>query len=55
MFWPVLLAEQKLQADTVHSFTEGLAALGPVKFVRLNIVPDGGVSRLRLMGRVAKT
>jgi allantoicase len=53
MFWPVLLPEQKLQADTVHSFTEGLAALGPVKFVRLNIVPDGGVSRLRLIGRVS--
>jgi len=53
MFWPVLLPEQKLHADTVHSFTEGLAAIGPVKFVRLNIVPDGGVSRLRLMGRVS--
>jgi allantoicase len=25
--------------------------LGPVKFVRLNIYPDGGVSRLRLLGR----
>jgi allantoicase len=24
------------------------------RFVRLNIIPDGGVSRLRLVGRVAR-
>jgi allantoicase len=53
MFWPTLLGEQRLQADTVHTFSEGVAQLGPVKYVRLNIVPDGGVSRLRLMGRVS--
>jgi len=51
--WPVLLPEVKLQADHVHVFREGLADLGPVRFVRLNIFPDGGVSRLRLIGRVA--
>ena len=52
--WPVLLPEVKLAADTVHVFREELAALGPVKFVRLNIYPDGGVSRLRVMGRVVR-
>ncbi|MEZ0243476.1 MAG: allantoicase, partial [Sphingomonas sp.] len=52
--WPVLLPETKLQADTVHTFTEGIADLGPVRFVRLNIIPDGGVSRLRLVGKVAR-
>lgn len=51
--WPVLLPEQKLSADTVHSFRNELADIGPVRFVRLNIIPDGGVSRLRLIGRVA--
>jgi allantoicase len=50
--WPLLLGEGKLQADKVHVFSEGLADLGPVRFVRLNILPDGGVSRLRLIGRV---
>ena len=49
--WPVLLAEAKLEPDRVHAFRDGLADLGPVRFVRLNIVPDGGVSRLRLIGR----
>jgi allantoicase len=50
--WPVLLPEMKLGADKIHVFREGLADLGPVRFVRLNIIPDGGVSRLRLIGRV---
>ena len=52
--WPVLLPETKLEADKVHVFRDGIADLGPVRFVRLNIVPDGGVSRLRLVGRVAR-
>jgi allantoicase len=51
--WPVLLPEVKLSADTAHVFRDELAALGPVKFVRLNIFPDGGVSRLRVVGTVA--
>ncbi len=54
MFWPILLPEQKLQMDQVHSFAEQIAALGPVSHVRFNIIPDGGVSRLRLFGRVAR-
>jgi allantoicase len=52
--WPVLLPEVKLSADHVHVFREELAALGPVKFVRLNIYPDGGVSRLRVIGKPAR-
>jgi len=52
--WPILLGESKLEADKVHVFRDGLADLGPVRFVRLNIIPDGGVSRLRLIGRVAQ-
>ena len=52
--WPVLLPEVKLSADSIHSFRDELADIGPVRFVRLNILPDGGVSRLRLIGRVAR-
>jgi allantoicase len=52
--WPVLLPEMKLAADAIHSFSDELADIGPVRFVRLNIIPDGGVSRLRLIGRVAR-
>jgi allantoicase len=49
--WPVLLSEVKLKPDSVHEFRDELAALGPIRFVRLNIFPDGGVSRLRLHGK----
>jgi allantoicase len=48
--WPVLLAQVKLAADHIHVFRDEVERLGPVKFVRLNIYPDGGVSRLRLLG-----
>jgi len=52
--WPVLLPEVKLSADSVHVFRDELAAMRPVKFVRLNIYPDGGVSRLRVVGKLAR-
>lgn len=54
MFWPELMGEQKLAADTIHTFEKkDIAALGPVSHVKLNIHPDGGVSRLRIWGRPA--
>lgn len=52
--WPVLLPEVKLSADHVHSFRTELSRIGPVRFVRLNIFPDGGVSRLRVMGTLVR-
>jgi allantoicase len=51
IFWEMLLPEQKLSMDAIHTFERELAALGPVSHVRFNIFPDGGVSRLRLWGR----
>ncbi|WP_374513447.1 allantoicase [Niveibacterium sp.] len=51
MFWPELLAPQKLQMDAVMGF-DNLAKLSAVTHVRFNIYPDGGVSRLRLFGKV---
>ena len=52
--WPVLLPEVKLKPDHVHHFAGDLLDIGPIRFVRLNIYPDGGVSRLRLMGKVVR-
>lgn len=49
--WPVLLPETKLEADKTHQFTDSLKSVGTVTHVRLNIFPDGGVSRLRLFGK----
>jgi allantoicase len=54
MFWPQLMGEQKLQMDHIHAFSgDSIAKLGPVNHVKLNIFPDGGVSRLRIFGRLA--
>ncbi len=53
MFWPELLPPQLMRMDAIHTFTEMLNDLGPITHVRLNIIPDGGVSRLRLFGRIA--
>ena len=49
--WQTLLPETKLKMDQQHYF-ETLEALGNVSHVRMSIYPDGGVSRLRLFGRV---
>ena len=48
------MGEQKLEMDRIHTF-EGkvINRLGPVSHVKLNIFPDGGVSRLRIFGRLA--
>lgn len=50
--WPVLLPAQKLKMDRELEYTSELNSLGPVTHVRLNIYPDGGVSRLRLFGKI---
>lgn len=55
LFWKELLPSQKLEMHREHRFESELADLGPITHVRLNIFPDGGVSRLRLFGRLAKT
>jgi allantoicase len=51
MFWRTLLPEQKLKMDHLHRFEAEIADIGSVTHIRFNIVPDGGVSRLRLWGR----
>jgi len=52
MYWPVILPEQKLSASKAHKFTREIMRHEPVRFVRLNIIPDGGVARLRMFGKV---
>jgi allantoicase len=52
--WQPILPRTKLQMDHIHEFpAKTLNAVGPVTHVRLNIHPDGGVSRLRLYGTKA--
>lgn len=50
--WQPLLAESRLDMDKQHYFDDELHDVGTVSHVRLSIYPDGGVSRLRLFGRI---
>jgi allantoicase len=51
--WSPLLPVTKLSADTRHFFVSEITGQAPVSHVRLNIYPDGGVSRLRIWGERA--
>lgn len=51
--WAVLLPESKLDMDMQHFYTDALQDVGAVSHVRLNIFPDGGISRVRLYGNIA--
>ena len=51
--WREVLPRTKLQAHKRHLFSRELRSAGSVSHVRLNIFPDGGVSRLRVHGTVA--
>jgi len=52
-FWQELLPRQSLKADAEHAFEAQIAKLGAVSHIRMNIFPDGGISRLRLFGKLA--
>lgn len=52
--WQELLPQTKLQAHTRHHFEQELKPVGPFTHVRLNIFPDGGISRLRLHGTICE-
>ncbi|MGH9793827.1 MAG: allantoicase [Candidatus Acidiferrales bacterium] len=52
--WSELLPRARLEADHVHRFESQVRNAGVVTHVRLNIFPDGGVSRLRLFGTLAE-
>jgi allantoicase len=48
--WTDVLARTKLQAHTRHFFIDELLTDGPFTHLRLNVFPDGGVSRMRVWG-----
>ena len=52
--WQLLLPVQKLSADKEHEFSKEITSSSACSHVRLNIFPDGGISRLRLFGKIKK-
>ena len=51
-FWSELLPPQKLEMDREHAFDAEVQDIGPVSHVRINLFPDGGLSRVRLLGKI---
>jgi allantoicase len=51
--WVAVLPRTKLRAHHRHLFSKELRPTGAISHVRLNIFPDGGISRLRIHGTVA--
>ena len=49
--WTTVIDETKLSASTRHFYRDELVAKGPFTHLRLDVFPDGGVSRLRAWGR----
>ncbi|MDX1604767.1 MAG: allantoicase [Candidatus Competibacterales bacterium] len=54
LLWQPLLPEQKLGPDAIHEFGEEIVSHDPINRIRLNIFPDGGISRVRVHGRIAR-
>ena len=48
--WTEIVPRTKLQAHTRHFFIDKLQNGGPFTHLRLNVYPDGGVSRMRVWG-----
>jgi allantoicase len=51
--WKSILPRTKLQAHTRHFFENEILDAGEASHLRFNIFPDGGVSRLRVYGKLA--
>ncbi len=52
--WSKLLPQTKLSADNEHEYSKEINTSNTITHVRLNIFPDGGISRLRIFGKITK-
>jgi allantoicase len=53
LYWPVLLEPQLLKPDHLHRFRLKSKPAVTVSHLRVNIHPDGGLSRVRALGKPA--
>jgi len=49
--WKLLLDKVKLKAHKKHNFKNLLMKNKKINYIKINIFPDGGISRIRLFGR----
>ena len=49
--WKLLLNKVKLRAHQKHNFKNNLMKDKKVNYIKINIFPDGGISRIRIFGK----
>ena len=49
--WKLLLNKVKLHAHRKHNFNNKLMKNKKINYIRVNIYPDGGISRIRVLGK----
>jgi allantoicase len=49
--WKYLLKDAKLSANKAHVFKNNLMKKDKINFIKINIFPDGGISRFRIYGK----
>ena len=50
--WKFLLNRSNLSANKSHKFKNKLMKNNKVNYVKINIFPDGGISRFKMFGKV---
>ncbi|RLZ08239.1 allantoicase [Acinetobacter sp. 2JN-4] len=54
MFWSFLLEQQPLSMDAIHAYIAEILQHQKVNYIRVNMIPDGGISRIRLWGKITE-
>ena len=49
--WKYLLKEAKLSSNKIHIFKNNLMKKDKINFIKINIFPDGGISRFKIYGK----
>ena len=52
--WKTLLNQVKLHAHKKHSFYNNTMQKNKINYIKINIYPDGGISRVRALGKMIK-
>lgn len=50
--WIPILGKQKLNPHAQHTYKKELLSHGPYNCVRIQIAPDGGIARVRILGKI---
>ena len=53
--WKYLLKGAKLSSNKVHIFKNNLMKKNKINFIKINIFPDGGISRFRILWKKCMT